>query len=142
MVEEFNPAYTSQEWSNYGYVDKNHRNSQAVFKCLCCGMKLNADVQGSRVVSKRFRNQQNSTYKSLYKGVILRKLKLDFVKRIEGLISHGVTGRRTLYNLIQKNNYFKYDLKEIARTTSDPGLGPMTVLNYEKYLEKYYIDLR
>ena len=140
MVEEFNPAYTSQECVNCGYVDKNNRASQAVFECLCCKTKLNADVQGSRVVSKRFRSQQSS-YKSSYKGVILRKLKLDFVKRIEGLISHGVTGRRKLYEMLQKNNYFKYDLKEIAKTTSDSGLSPMTVLNYDKYLQKYYINL-
>jgi putative transposase len=140
VVEEFNPAYTSQECHNCGYVDKNNRKNQAAFECLCCKTKLNADVQGSRVVSKRFRSQQSS-YKFPYKGIILRKLKLDFVKRIDGLLSHGQIGRRNLYNLISKNNYFKYDLKEIARTTSDPGLGPMTILNYDKYLQKYYYNL-
>ena len=141
-VEEFNPAYTSQECHNCGYVDKNNRASQANFECLCCKTKLNADVQGSRVVSKRFRSQQSSTYKSLYKGIILRKLKLDFVKGIDGLLSQGKIGRRNLYNLLQRNNYFKYDLKEIVKTTSDSGLDPMSKLNYEKYLQKYYCNLK
>lgn len=60
-IVELNPAYTSQECVNCGYVDKNNRQSQSEFKCKCCNRVLNADVQGGRVNLKRFENKQNST---------------------------------------------------------------------------------
>ena len=70
-VQELNPAYTSQKCSECGYLDKNNRSTQSIFKCLCCNKKLNADIQESIVVSKHFRTQQSS-YKSPYRGIILR----------------------------------------------------------------------
>lgn len=51
---EVNAAYTSQECSGCGYVDKKNRLSQDKFKCLFCGKKLHADVNGAKVVEKRF----------------------------------------------------------------------------------------
>jgi len=47
-------AYTSQTCSNIncGYIDKKNRKSQKEFKCKFCGKKLNADVNGSRIVKK------------------------------------------------------------------------------------------
>ena len=47
-------------------------------------------------------------------------------------------GRRNLYNNLLKNSYFNKDLKEIARTTEDQGLDPMTALNFDKYLSDFY----
>jgi putative transposase len=48
-----NPAYTSQMCSSCGYVSKGNRKSQASFKCLCCGHKLNADVNAARNILGR-----------------------------------------------------------------------------------------
>jgi putative transposase len=48
-----NPAYTSQMCSSCGYVSKHNRISQASFTCLCCGHKLNADVNAARNILGR-----------------------------------------------------------------------------------------
>ena len=137
-VVELNPAYTSQECANCGYVDKSNRLTQSQFKCKCCNKELNADIQGSRVNFKRFESKQNSTYKSLGKSIILRKLKVDFSHKIQSLISNGTISRRNLFNLIKSNNYFKSDLIEIVSTTEAQGLEPMTTCNFDKCLVKYY----
>lgn len=81
---------------------------------------------------------KGSAYKVLYKGTILRKLKVDFSNNIINLTSNGTVGRRDLYNTLLKNSYFNKDLKEIARTTEDQGLDPMTALNFDKYLSDFY----
>jgi len=137
-IEELNPAYTSQECSNCGYVAKNNRKSQSEFRCECCGHEKNADVQSSRTNLKRFEDKQGSAYKSLHKGTILRKVKLNFSNRIEYLISNGIVGRRNLYKILKANKYFQYDIREIARTTEASGVKPMTVMNYDEYLKEYY----
>ena len=137
-IEELNPAYTSQECHVCGYTDKNNRPNQSVFKCLCCGQISNADVQSSRTNLKRFEIKKGSAYKVLYKGTILRKLKVDFSNNIINLTSNGTVGRRNLYNTLLKNSYFNKDLKEIARTTEDQGLDPMTAFNFDKYLIDFY----
>lgn len=137
-IEELNPAYTSQECHVCGYTDKNNRPNQSVFKCLCFGQISNADVQSSRTNLKRFEIKKGSAYKVLYKGTILRKLKVDFSNNIINLTSNGTVGRRNLYNTLLKNSYFNKDLKEIARTTEDQGLDPMTAFNFDKYLIDFY----
>jgi putative transposase len=48
-----NSAYTSQMCSSCGYVSKGNRKSQASFTCLCCGFKLNADVNAARNILGR-----------------------------------------------------------------------------------------
>ena len=137
-LEELNPAYTSQQCSNCGYTDKNNRTNQSKFKCLCCGQRSNADVQSSRTNLKRFEVNNGSAYKTLDKGTILRKLKLDFSNNIKPLLSNGTVGRRNLYKLLLNNSYFNNDLKEIVCTTKDQGLDPMTALNFDKYLFDFY----
>ena len=42
-----NPKHTSQRCSKCGYVDKNNRHD-SVFKCINCGLELNADLNASR----------------------------------------------------------------------------------------------
>jgi putative transposase len=54
QIVEINPAYTSQTCNNCGYVDKENRKTQEQFECRLCGYKLNADVQASRNLIKRF----------------------------------------------------------------------------------------
>ena len=60
MEEEFgivtmyeNPAYTSQQCSVCGYVDKRNRKSQSVFECKFCLSIMHADVNAPRNLMKR-----------------------------------------------------------------------------------------
>jgi IS605 OrfB family transposase len=46
-VTKINPAYTSQECSNCGHIEKDNRKTQANFCCLSCGHSENADVNAS-----------------------------------------------------------------------------------------------
>ena len=50
---EVNPAYTSQQCSSCDFVGKSNRKSQKLFVCVCCGLKLNADVNAARNIMKR-----------------------------------------------------------------------------------------
>ncbi|MFT4186822.1 MAG: zinc ribbon domain-containing protein [Micrococcaceae bacterium] len=52
-VTEVKPEYTSQECNRCGYIDKKNRPTQARFKCLHCGYRLNADTNASRVIKGR-----------------------------------------------------------------------------------------
>ena len=46
-VRYVDPAYTSQTCSKCGHVDKENRSTQAKFKCINCGLELNADHNAS-----------------------------------------------------------------------------------------------
>jgi putative transposase len=46
-VEKINPAYTSQRCSACGTVDREARESQAVFRCQSCTYVANADVNAA-----------------------------------------------------------------------------------------------
>ena len=46
-VEKINPAYTSQRCSACGTVDREARESQAVFRCRSCTYTGNADVNAA-----------------------------------------------------------------------------------------------
>lgn len=52
-VERVNPAYTSQTCSRCGIVDREARESQAVFRCRSCGYTANADVNAARNIAAR-----------------------------------------------------------------------------------------
>jgi putative transposase len=58
-VEYREAAYSSQECSACGYIDKRNRVSQAKFCCLACGFKCHADVNGARVI--KFRRSETVT---------------------------------------------------------------------------------
>jgi putative transposase len=53
QIEYQNPAYTSQECSCCGYVDKKNRKTRDIFECLFCGTRLHADVNAARVMIGR-----------------------------------------------------------------------------------------
>ncbi len=53
ITTEVNPAYTSQEDSACGYVDKLNRPRQAAFCCRWCGSKRHADVNAARNILRR-----------------------------------------------------------------------------------------
>jgi transposase len=46
-VEKVNPAYTSQTCGVCGYCARGNRESQAVFRCVACGHRANADVNAA-----------------------------------------------------------------------------------------------
>jgi putative transposase len=46
-VEKIKPAFTSQRCSACGQVDRDSRESQAVFRCTACGFAGNADVNAA-----------------------------------------------------------------------------------------------
>ncbi len=46
-VEKVNPAYTSQTCSVCGHRAPDNRESQAVFRCVACGHRANADVNAA-----------------------------------------------------------------------------------------------
>ncbi len=50
-VEKINPAFTSQRCSACGRVDRDSRESQAVFRCTACGFACNADGNAARNIA-------------------------------------------------------------------------------------------
>lgn len=50
-VEKINAAYTSQTCSACGHCAPGNRESQAVFRCLSCGFRCNADVNAARNIA-------------------------------------------------------------------------------------------
>lgn len=48
---KFNPKNTSRKCSRCGHIHKNNRKSQAVFLCVKCGFKCNADKNSSYNIS-------------------------------------------------------------------------------------------
>jgi len=50
-VEKVNPAFTSQRCSACGQVDRDSRESQAVFRCTACGFACHADVNAAKNIA-------------------------------------------------------------------------------------------
>jgi putative transposase len=50
-VEKIRPAFTSQRCSACGRVDRDSRESQAVFRCTACGFACNADVNAAKNIA-------------------------------------------------------------------------------------------
>ena len=44
---EVDPRYSSQTCSGCGHCERGNRKSQEWFECLCCGLKLNADLNAA-----------------------------------------------------------------------------------------------
>ncbi len=55
-VEKVSPAFTSQRCSACGRVDRDSRESQAVFRCTACDFACHADVNAGRPHGHRGRN--------------------------------------------------------------------------------------
>jgi transposase len=50
-VEKIRPAFTSQRCSACGQVDRDSRESQAVFRCTACGYACNADINAAKNIA-------------------------------------------------------------------------------------------
>lgn len=79
IITEVNPAYTSQECSECGYVAKSNRKSQKVFICGFCKHKQNADVNASKVLCSRSSTELANIY--LKRTFILDELIKKFIER-------------------------------------------------------------
>jgi putative transposase len=101
-VIEINPAYTSQECSSCGYIDKKNRKDTQEFECKVCGNKTNAQVNGAKNILKR------SSLGSLYltKKQVLKILIERYLERLKGCKSPPL-------NVIKGNPYFKDYLDSI-----------------------------
>lgn len=77
-VHEVNPAHTSRECSGCGFADKHNRKG-AYFVCGFCHKRLNADTNGSRVIS--LRRSQGVSDLGFGKRTVLRHIDERFETR-------------------------------------------------------------
>jgi len=93
-----NPAYTSQECSNCGYIDKENRKDTHIFECKACGNKINAQVNGARNISKRSSLGEITPYTS--KKKVLQILVKQYLERQKGCNSAPC-------ELLKNNPYYR-----------------------------------
>lgn len=78
-VTRINPAYTSQECSRCGHVDRRNRPTRDLFRCVCCGTRLPADINASRtILARRSRGQD---WRRIGRKQILLTLRKEHGKR-------------------------------------------------------------
>jgi transposase, IS605 OrfB family, central region len=99
-VVEINPAYTSQECSCCGYIDKKNRKDTQEFECKVCGNKMNAQINGAKNILKR------SSLGNLTKKQVLKILIERYLERLKGCESAPL-------DVIRDNPYFKDYLDSI-----------------------------
>lgn len=78
-VAEVNPAYTSQECDQCGFVDRGNRPSQSEFRCLHCGHRAHADVKSAKVVT--LRRSRGLDFRFFTRGQVLAVLRKRFSER-------------------------------------------------------------
>jgi len=102
-IVEINPAYTSQECSSCGYVDKRNRKNTQEFECRACGNKTNAQINGAKNILKR------SSLGSLYltKKQVLKILTERYLERLKGCKSPPL-------DILKGNPYFKDYLRAVS----------------------------
>ena len=108
-VKYVDAAYSSQTCYKCGYVDENNRKSQKEFKCLCCGNKINADVNASRtlnVFNERFGEKMfyNSNERSKKRTLLIN----DFIDS-----KVWMDNKRFIQEL--KNKPYKKDYSSVLR---------------------------
>ena len=73
---EVQAVYTSQMCDHCGYTDRKNRQSQAKFKCQCCGHTCNANVNAAFNILQR-RSLKNSLSHCSDKRKTLKERLLD-----------------------------------------------------------------
>lgn len=90
-------AYTSQQCSCCGYVDKSNRLSQEKFVCKFCGHTDNADVNAGKNIAKRFGDDELNSITNFreVKSLLLKRFFERFpdVCSASGRLELGVTLR-------------------------------------------------
>jgi putative transposase len=97
-IIEINPAYTSQECSSCGYIDKRNRKDIQTFKCKVCGNKINAQVNGAKNILNR--SSINELGIHLSKKKVLKMLVERYLEKYKGCKSAAL-------DTIVSNPYFK-----------------------------------
>lgn len=125
VIMQINPAYTSQECSKCGYVEKKNRKSQAKFICGFCGKKQNADINSSKNILAR----SSSPLKDIFtkRAFILDKTVTNFIERHLVVLLYifrnkdlGKSSDYTLSKIKYKNNLCYNSLANTL--TSNPYL--------------------
>lgn len=101
-VNYIDPSYTSQTCSSCCYVDNKNRKTQDKFECLSCGRKMNADVNGGKVIeyfSKRFRDLK--TYDTKDRSNKRTLIVQDYMD------SEVWKDNKRIIQVLLNNNYFK-----------------------------------
>jgi transposase, IS605 OrfB family, central region len=101
-IIEINPAYTSQECSSCGYVDKENRKNTQEFECRACKNKINAQINGAKNILKR------SSLGNLHltKKQVLKILTERYLERLKGCKSPPL-------DILKGNPYFNDYLESI-----------------------------
>jgi len=137
-ITQINPAYTSQECSKCGYVEKKNRKSQAKFICGFCGKKQNADINSSKNILAR----SSSSLKDIFakRAFILDKTVTNFVERHLVVLLYifrnrdlGKSSDYTLSKIKYKNNLCYNSLANTL--TSNPYLTNYLNGNFLETLE-------
>jgi len=125
IITKVNPAYTSQECSNCGYISKKNRKSQATFICGFCGKNQNADINASKNILAR----SSSDLKDIFakRVFILNKTVKNFIERHSVMLFYlfnnrdlGNNNDYTLSKIKYKNNLCYNSLANTL--TSNPYL--------------------
>jgi putative transposase len=107
-----NPAYTSQQCSVCGYVDKNNRKSQSVFQCKFCHSILHADVNAPRNLRKR--SSQPAPFPLYMSNAnILHELTRRFVDSLSDTERKHHLRHSDAVSLLSANPYFAGTLAQL-----------------------------
>lgn len=135
-LEEVIPAYSSQTCSNpdCGYIDGRNRKSQSRFICGCCGMALQADVNGSRNPDGRrsvFERRARVTKETALQLTVMRHLERMGAARERVVLDLALWPSRIRDRVIPGSGvhvsspYFRDILQGLwAETDSDTTGGP------------------
>lgn len=108
-----NPAYTSRECYNCGYVDRNNRKNRDLFKCKLCNYTIHADVSGAKQSKARSsRDYPWPITVDTPKGLVLRSIVYRFVDQFRSLQKKDPGNwllrlRSKAKILLQKNPYYR-----------------------------------
>jgi len=111
-ITKVNPAYTSQECNKCGYLDKKNRN-QDRFRCLTCGLKSHADINGARSVKGRSSLPEiSSNYLSRFSilSILVKKYLNQNRERLSTLTSRDPRPY-SWAEVLKENFYFSAELK-------------------------------
>jgi putative transposase len=97
-IEQVNPAYSSQECSSCGYIDKRNRKSTQEFKCKVCGKKINAQVNSARNLLNRRSIEKIKLHTP--KKQVLKILTKRYLERLKGCNSAPL-------GVLKNNPYFR-----------------------------------
>lgn len=119
-IEEVNPAYTSQECSSCGYVDRKNRKNTQKFECKACGRKINAQVNSAKNLLKRSSLKEIPLH--LPKKKVLKVLVKRHLERLKGCQSAPL-------GVLKGNPYYRSFLEDVLNPWQGPPLSGLMWTN-------------